>query len=87
MKLKLSFQIWLTAKKQGKRAATYFWPGSDVKIQGWIYQVNPFPNKPGFYVSFENTVGKGEIAHDKQFLFFPVFSFLPIWRTFIFIKV
>ena len=31
---------------------------------------------PGFYVSaitvfFENTVGKGEIAHDEQFLLFP----------------
>ena len=31
---------------------------------------------PGFYVfkSFENTVGKGEIAHNEQFLLFPVFS-------------
>lgn len=26
--------IWLTAKKQGLRTATYFWPGSDVNIQG-----------------------------------------------------
>ena len=34
------------------------------------------------YKSFENTVGKGEIAHNEQFLLFPVFSnhlenFLP----------
>ena len=33
---------------------------------------------PGFYVSaeqsFESTVGKGEIAHNEQFLLFPVFS-------------
>ena len=29
----------------------------------------------------ENTVGKGEIAHDEQFLLFPQ-SFLPILRTF-----
>ena len=26
--------IWVTAVKQGKRAATYFWPGSDVAIEG-----------------------------------------------------
>ena len=33
------------------------------------------------YKSFENTVGKGEIAHEEQFLLFPL-CFLPIWRTF-----
>ena len=33
-------------------------------------------NKP-----FENTVGKGEIAHNEQFLLFPQ-CFLPIWITF-----
>ena len=33
--------------------------------------------KPGFYKSFENTVGKGEIAHNEQFLLFQQF-FLPI---------
>lgn len=26
--------IWVTAVRQGQRAATYFWPGSDVEIQG-----------------------------------------------------
>ena len=40
---------------------------------------------PGFtclpYKSFENTVGKGEIARHKQFLLFPQ-CFLPICRTF-----
>ena len=40
---------------------------------------------PGFYVSavksFENTVGKGEIAHDEQFLLFPQ-CFLPVLRSF-----
>uniref|UniRef100_A0A131YMJ5 Ectonucleotide pyrophosphatase/phosphodiesterase family member 1/3 n=1 Tax=Rhipicephalus appendiculatus TaxID=34631 RepID=A0A131YMJ5_RHIAP len=25
--------IWLTAEKQGKRASTFFWPGSDVEIK------------------------------------------------------
>ena len=33
-------------------------------------------NKP-----LENTVGKGEIAHNEQFLLFPQ-CFLPIWITF-----
>ena len=40
---------------------------------------------PGFiclqYKSFENTVGKGEIARNEQFLLFPQ-CFLPIGRTF-----
>ena len=26
--------IWVTAEKQGRRAAAFFWPGSDVEIQG-----------------------------------------------------
>ena len=47
---------------------------------------NPFPNKPWFFIcllykSFENTVGKGENACNKQFLLFPQ-CFLPGWRTF-----
>ena len=33
------------------------------------------------YKTFKNTVGKGEIAHDEQFLLFPQ-CFLPIRRTF-----
>ena len=32
------------------------------------------------YKSFENTVGKGEIAHNEQFLLFPL-CFLPVWIT------
>ena len=48
--------------------------------------INPFPNKPWFltclqYKSFENTVGKGEIARNEQFLLFPL-CFLPIWGAF-----
>ena len=46
--------------------------------------INPFPNKPWILrvcsASLENTVGKGEIAHNEQFLLFPQ-CFLPIWRT------
>ena len=32
------------------------------------------------YKSFENTGGKGEIAHNEQYLLFPR-CFLPVWRT------
>ena len=47
--------------------------------------VNPFPNKPWFltslqYKSFENTVGKGKIARDKQFLLHPE-CFQPCYIT------
>ena len=40
--------------------------------------LNPFSNKPWFFENtFENTVGKGEIARDEQFLLFPQ-CFLPV---------
>ena len=46
---------------------------------------NPFPNKPLFLrvfsATFENTVGKGEIARYEQFLLFPQ-CFPPFRRTF-----
>ena len=46
---------------------------------------NPFLNKPWFsrvcYTSLENTVGKGEIARNKQFLFFPQLL-LTFWIIF-----
>ena len=47
--------------------------------------INSFPNKPWFFMflqckSFENTAGKGEIAHNEQFLLFPQ-CFLPIYRS------
>ena len=50
---------------------------------------NPFPNKPWFfmclqYKSFENTGGKGEIAHNEQFLLFPQ-CFLSVWGTFFYL--
>ena len=48
-------------------------------------RVNPFPNKRWFLHvcsrSHENTVQKGEIPHNKQFLLFSQ-CFLPIWRNF-----
>ena len=63
-----------------------------LKCQGYKQDIvsspcfNPFPDKPWFlrvcsiYKSFENTVGKGEIARNEQFLLFPQ-CFLPVWRT------
>ena len=48
--------------------------------------VNRFPNKPRFLrvcstSLVENTVGKGEIARNEQFLLFPQ-RVLPTWRAF-----
>ena len=49
------------------------------------YPLTPSQTSPGFYVCavkpFKNTVGKGEIACNKQFLLFPQ-CFLPFWRGF-----
>ena len=47
---------------------------------------NPFPKKPWFSrvcstKCSENTIGKGEITHNEQFLLFPQ-SFLPIFENF-----
>ena len=50
----------------------------------FFYGLCSFPNKPWFSrvcKSFENTVGKGEIARNEQFLLFPQ-CFLSLWRTF-----
>ena len=42
--------------------------------------LTPLGNKP-----FENTVGKGEIARNEQFLLFPQ-CFLPVWITFCYFR-
>ena len=43
--------------------------------------LNPFPNKPWILgvcsTSLENAVGKGEVAHNEQFLLFQQY-FLPV---------
>ena len=61
---------------------------SSLKTKGFVDYtcINPIPKKPWFftclrYKSFENTVGKGEIARNEEFLLFPQ-CFLPIWKTF-----
>ena len=63
------------------------------KLCCFLMLLNPVPNKPVLFTcvqhkSFKNTVGKGEIARDEQFLHFQqVFFFffptrnLSIWRT------
>ena len=55
-------------------------------ISKLIYIYQPFPKQALLftclqYKSFENTVGKGEIAHNEQFLLFPQ-CFLHFLRTF-----
>ena len=40
------------------------------------HTMTPLGNKP-----FKNTVGKGEIAHNEQFLLFPQ-CFLTVWIAF-----
>ena len=52
--------------------------------------IEPFPKQALVFtclqnMSFENNVGKGEIARYEQFLLFPQ-SFLPIWKTFCHIR-
>ena len=52
----------------------------------FLHIVNPFLKEAMVFMclqdkAFENTVGKGEIAHNEQFLFFPQ-CFLPVWQTF-----
>ena len=46
---------------------------------------NSFPNKPlflrAYIISLSKTLGKGEIAPNKQFLLYPQ-HFLPLWRIF-----
>ena len=56
-----------------------------------IHMFSPFPNNPWFLLVcskvFENTVRKGEIAHNKQFLLFPQY-FYPLGElSAIFIKL
>ena len=56
-----------------------------VSCCGKMYSLTLFQTSPGFtclqYESFENTVGKGEIALYEHFLFFPQ-CFLHVWITF-----
>ena len=51
-----------------------------------VLLLKPFPKQALVFTclhnkSFDNTVEKGEIARNEQFLLFPQY-FLPFWRTF-----
>ena len=62
------------------KIASAFWvQKTDIGIV--MIGLNLSQTSPGFHKSFENTVGKGEVARNEQFLLFPQ-CFLPIWRTF-----
>ena len=49
------------------------WKGNYKPIPTQRHLLTPLRNKP-----FENTVGKGEIARNEQFLLFPQ-CFIPVW--------
>ena len=72
-------QIWncrLQTLSIWKRRNLLLGKGLRLTFTVWKW-VNPFPSKPWFlcvcmhYESFENTVGKGEIAGNKKFILFP----------------
>lgn len=39
--------VWVTARKQGRKAATFFWPGSEAEIQGF---------RPNYWKTFDSTI-------------------------------
>ena len=52
--------IWVTAVRQGRRAASFFWPGSDVAIQGV---------RPHYYRAYDRTVSSAErVRHVLRWL-------------------
>ena len=64
----------------------FVWERANCSPDGmfWASPIEPLPKQALLftclrYKSFENTVGKGEIAHNKQFLLFPQCfqNFLP----------
>ena len=80
----------ITGRKLQPEISSIAWdcgPSLHVTKTTWLsFGFNPFPNKPWFLCvfqdkSFKNTMGKGEIARNEQFLLFPQ-CFLPVWRTF-----
>lgn len=76
MLIVLLLQIWLTAMYQGLKAGTFFWPGSDVAVNG------TFPNLYENYNGYVNscvvdecitlTLAIGQIP-EKAYVFFLLF--------------
>jgi predicted AlkP superfamily pyrophosphatase or phosphodiesterase len=55
--------IWVTAQKQGVRAATYFWPGSEAAIGGI---------RPQWYYAFSDTVSRAaRVQRVREWLTLP----------------
>ena len=59
---------------------------TNIQRNSKLNELNPFPKQALVftclqYKCFENTVGRGEIARNEQFLLFPQ-CFLPEWRAF-----
>ena len=77
----------LLERKKKMLVITNFLFSNDVfKILPSTLSFNPFPKQALVsmclpFMSFENTVGKGEIARYEQFLLF-LECFLSFWRTF-----
>ena len=67
-----------------KTSAFFLWEQSQAETNHLM--IYPFPKQALVFtclqcMSFENTAGKEEIAHNNQFLLFSE-CFLPIWITF-----
>ena len=75
---------WITSKTLYHRATLD--PLVQIESINFADGFTPLPKqalafKCLLYKSYENTVGKGEIARNEQFLLFPQF-FSTLWRTF-----
>ncbi|XP_056017946.1 uncharacterized protein LOC125670329 isoform X2 [Ostrea edulis] len=59
--------LWITAKKQKKRTATYFWPGSDVNISGIYPDIwKMYSNKAGFPERVWEVIGWLTLAENEK---------------------
>ena len=56
--------VWITAEKQGVRSASYFWPGSQVELQG---------RRPSFFKPYDKTLSPaGRVDGLLEWLALPV---------------
>ena len=70
----LSHSVFKRFEVQTRKNQGLFWKGLILSQQALAYSCRQ-------YMSFENAVGKREIACSKQFRLLPLF-FLPLWRNF-----
>ncbi len=67
--------IWITAEKQGKTAATFFWPGSEASINGvrptkWVDYDGSIPNRDRIDQVAEWLDPNGDVRADFATLYF-----------------